>query len=158
MALVPCFYCLKPPRPLIMHLHYFAEAYNLSRKQAVKVQCLMPANARSHAVLTTESKVTIRGQTTIPAPVREALKLKPGLDNIHYEILPGGQVFMCRLGDEQEDHTMNAFCVFWMQISRTTRKKLVHSTFNKERNLSLAWTSTLMMRLATTNNGFSTKG
>lgn len=38
----------------------------------------MPANARSHAVLTTESKVTIRGQTTIPAPVREALKLKPG--------------------------------------------------------------------------------
>ncbi|TFR26676.1 hypothetical protein ELT21_21380 [Escherichia coli] len=63
-----------------MHLHYFAEAYNLSRKQAVKVQCLMPANARSHAVLTTESKVTIRGQTTIPAPVREALKLKPGPD------------------------------------------------------------------------------
>lgn len=38
----------------------------------------MPANARSNAVLTTESKVTIRGQTTIPAPVREALKLKPG--------------------------------------------------------------------------------
>ena len=61
----------------------------------------MPANARSNAVLTTESKVTIRGQTTIPAPVREALKLKPGLDSIHYEILPGGQVFMCRLGDEQ---------------------------------------------------------
>ena len=94
----------------------------------------MPANARSNAVLTTESKVTIRGQTTIPAPVREALKLKPGQDSIHYEILPGGQV------------------------SRTTRKKLVHSTFNKERNLSLAWTSTLTMRLATTNNGFSTKG
>ncbi len=39
----------------------------------------MPANARSNAVLTTESKVTIRGQTTIPAPVREALKLKPWL-------------------------------------------------------------------------------
>ena len=52
----------------------------------------MPANARSNAVLTTESKVTIRGQTTIPAP--------------------GGQVFMCRLGDEQEDHTMNAFLRF----------------------------------------------
>ena len=61
----------------------------------------MPANARSNAVLTTESKVTIRGQTTIPAPVREALKLKPGLDSIHYEILPGGQVFMCRLGDAE---------------------------------------------------------
>ena len=63
----------------------------------------MPANARSNAVLTTESKVTIRGQTTIPAPVREALKLKPGQDSIHYEILPGGQVFMCRLGDIQNN-------------------------------------------------------
>ena len=51
----------------------------------------MPANARSNAVLTTESKVTIRGQTTIPAPVREALKLKPGLDSIHYEILQIGR-------------------------------------------------------------------
>ena len=40
------------------------------------------------------------------------LKLKPGQDSIHYEILPGGQVFMCRLGDEQEDHTMNAFLRF----------------------------------------------
>ena len=59
----------------------------------------MPANARSHAVLTTESKVTIRGQTTIPAPVREALKLKPGQDSIHYEILPGGQVFILRFLD-----------------------------------------------------------
>jgi antitoxin PrlF len=130
----------------------------------------MPANARSHAVLTTESKVTIRGQTTIPAPVREALKLKPGLDSIHYEILPGGQVFMCRLGDEQEDHTMNAFLRFLdadiqnnPQITRPfniqhSTFNIQHSTFNKERNLSQAWTSTLMMRLATTNNGFSTKG
>ncbi|EIM3275166.1 TPA: type II toxin-antitoxin system PrlF family antitoxin [Escherichia coli] len=144
----------------------------------------MPANARSHAVLTTESKVTIRGQTTIPAPVREALKLKPGQDSIHYEILPGGQVFMCRLGDEQEDHTMNAFLRFLdADIQNNPQKtrpfniqhstfniqhstfniqhstfNIQHSTFNKERNLSLAWTSTLMMRLATTNNGFSTKG
>lgn len=26
MALVPCFYCLKPPRPLIMHLHYLSSS------------------------------------------------------------------------------------------------------------------------------------
>ncbi|WP_170983447.1 type II toxin-antitoxin system PrlF family antitoxin, partial [Escherichia coli] len=57
----------------------------------------------SHAGLTTESKGTVPGQATIPAPVRGALKLKPGQDSIHYEILPCGQVFMCRLGDEQED-------------------------------------------------------
>ncbi len=73
----------------------------------------MPANARSHAVLTTESKVTIRGQTTIPAPVREALKTeaRPRTAFIT-KFCPGGQVFMCRLGDEQEDHTMNAFLRF----------------------------------------------
>ncbi|EFY4960213.1 hypothetical protein C1B50_004595, partial [Shigella sonnei] len=133
-------------------------------------------------------------------------------DSIHYEILPGGQVFMCRLGDEQEDHTMNAFLRFLdTDIQNNPQKtrpfniqhstfniqhstfniqhstfniqhstfniqhstfniqhstfniqhstfNIQHSTFNKERNLSLAWTSTLMMRLATTNNGFSTKG
>ena len=95
----------------------------------------MPANARSHAVLTTESKVTIRGQTTIPAPVREALKLKLGQDSIHYEILPGGQVFMCRLGDEQEDHTMNAFLRFLdADIQNNPQKtrpfNIQHSTFN----------------------------
>ncbi|EFX0902239.1 deoxyribonuclease HsdR [Shigella sonnei] len=124
--------------------------------------------------------------------------LKPGQDSIHYEILPGGQVFMCRLGDEQEDHTMNAFLRFLdTDIQNNPQKtrpfniqhstfniqhstfniqhstfniqhstfniqhstfNIQHSTFNKERNLSLAWTSTLMMRLATTNNGFSTKG
>ena len=89
----------------------------------------MPANARSHAVLTTESKVTIRGQTTIPAPVREALKLNPGQDSIHYEILPGGQVFMCRLGDEQEDHTMNAFLRFLdADIQNNPQKTRPHST------------------------------
>ena len=88
----------------------------------------MPANARSNAVLTTESKVTIRGQTTIPAPVREALKLKPGLDSIHYEILPGGQVFMCRLGDEQEDHTMNAFLRFLDPEQSAKNSSIRHST------------------------------
>lgn len=53
---------------------------------------------------------------------------------------------------------MNAFLRFLDADIQNNPQKLVHSTFNKERNLSLAWTSTLMMRLATTNNGFSTKG
>lgn len=78
----------------------------------------MPANARSHAVLTTESKVTIRGQTTIPAPVREALKLKPGQDSIHYEILPGGQVFMCRLGKPHPRDRRKPLMVFTMPAER----------------------------------------
>ncbi len=92
----------------------------------------MPANACSHAVLTTESKVTIRGQTTIPAPVREALKLKPGQDSIHYEILPGGQVFMCRLGDEQEDYTMNAFLFLDADIQNNPQNSSIQHSTRKE--------------------------
>ncbi|EHM6212664.1 type II toxin-antitoxin system PrlF family antitoxin, partial [Shigella sonnei] len=60
---------------------------------------------------------------------------KPGQDSIHYEILPGGQVFMCRLGDEQEDHTMNAFLRFLdTDIQNNPQKtrpfNIQHSTFN----------------------------
>ncbi|MFV2388787.1 type II toxin-antitoxin system PrlF family antitoxin, partial [Escherichia coli] len=62
--------------------------------------------------MTTATQVTLRGQTPIPAPVREAIQLKPGQDSIHDERLPGGQVVMCRLGAAQADHTMNAFLRF----------------------------------------------
>ncbi|MFP1528516.1 type II toxin-antitoxin system PrlF family antitoxin [Escherichia coli] len=56
--------------------------------------------------------------------MREALKLKPGQDSIHYEILPGGQVFIsCRLQITGGSYYECIFCVFWMQISRTTRQK-----------------------------------
>ncbi|EAA1007948.1 type I deoxyribonuclease HsdR [Shigella sonnei] len=50
-------------------------------------------------------------------------------------MLPGGQVFMCRLGDEQEDHTMNAFLRFLdTDIQNNPQKtrpfNIQHSTFN----------------------------
>lgn len=72
----------------------------------------MAAFARYDTALMVDSKVTIRGQTTLPASVREALKLEPGKDHIQYEILPGGKVLLSRLEDEQEDPAMNAFLQF----------------------------------------------
>ncbi|WP_072112237.1 type II toxin-antitoxin system PrlF family antitoxin [Shigella sonnei] len=68
--------------------------------------------------------------------------LKPGQDSIHYEILPGGQVFMCRLGDEQEDHTMNAFLRFLdTDIQNNPQKtrpfNIQHSTFNIQQGKKL---------------------
>ena len=73
----------------------------------------MHANGRhGTAALTVDSKVTIRCQTTIPAPVREALKIQPGKDHIQYEILPGGKVLLSRQEEAEEDDVMNAFLQF----------------------------------------------
>lgn len=72
----------------------------------------MSANARPDTALTVDSKVTARCQTTIPAPVREALKLQPGKDHIQYEILAGGKVLLSRQEIAQEDDVMDAFLHF----------------------------------------------
>ena len=42
-----------------------------------------------------ESKVTIKGQTTLPKDVRQALQLQPG-DRVRYMILDGGEVRLVR--------------------------------------------------------------
>lgn len=42
-----------------------------------------------------ESTVTIKGQTTLPRQIREALGLKPG-DRIRYLLLDGGEVRILR--------------------------------------------------------------
>ncbi|EJW7743617.1 type II toxin-antitoxin system PrlF family antitoxin [Salmonella enterica] len=72
----------------------------------------MYAYGHVNTALTVDSKVTSRSQTTIPAPVREALKIKPGTDHLKYEILPGGKVLLSRQEATQEDDVMNAFLQF----------------------------------------------
>lgn len=73
----------------------------------------MPITPHAEMALRVESKVTQRGQTTIPTPVREALKLKPGEDRIAYEILPGGKVLISRQEEENEqDPVVSAFLAF----------------------------------------------
>lgn len=54
------------------------------------------------ASLRVTSKLTERSQTTIPASVRDALKLKPG-EHIEYALLPGGQVLMTRKEIESDE-------------------------------------------------------
>ena len=40
-----------------------------------------------------ESKITIKGQTTLPKPVRDSLEVKPG-DKVRYVILDEGVLIM----------------------------------------------------------------
>ncbi|QJY09993.1 deoxyribonuclease HsdR [Shigella sonnei] len=87
--------------------------------------------------------------------------MKPGQDSIHYEILPGGQVFMCRLGDEQEDHTMNAFLRFLdTDIQNNPQKtrpfNIQHSTFNIQHSTFNIQHSTFNIQHSTFNIQHST--
>ena len=50
-----------------------------------------------HCVRMTESAITLRGQTTLPKAVRQALGLKPG-DRLRYVILDDGEVRLLRRG------------------------------------------------------------
>lgn len=52
-------------------------------------------------LMNVDSKVTTRGQTTLPSSVRRALNLRSGSDRVHYEILPGGKVLMSRVEEEE---------------------------------------------------------
>ncbi|WP_336851987.1 type II toxin-antitoxin system PrlF family antitoxin [Pseudescherichia vulneris] len=62
--------------------------------------------------LRASSKLTARSQTTIPASVRDAMKLKPG-EEIEYAVLPDGQVLMCRKNSaENEDPVIGSFLQF----------------------------------------------
>jgi antitoxin PrlF len=48
-----------------------------------------------------ESTLTDRYQTTVPEPVRRALRLGKR-DKIHYSIRPGGEVVLARASDEDD--------------------------------------------------------
>ncbi|MEX0732786.1 MAG: type II toxin-antitoxin system PrlF family antitoxin [Aquisalimonadaceae bacterium] len=59
-----------------------------------------------------ESKLTDRYQTTVPAIVRSALKLRKH-DKIHYTIHPGGEVVLTRASDtEVDDPVLGQFLGF----------------------------------------------
>lgn len=59
-----------------------------------------------------DSTLTDRYQTTVPASVRRALKLKRR-DRIHYVIRPGGDVVLTRAGSEpSQDPVVASFLAF----------------------------------------------
>ncbi|MCI0508830.1 antitoxin PrlF [Chromohalobacter marismortui] len=59
-----------------------------------------------------DSTLTDRYQTTVPASVRRALKLKRR-DRIHYTIRPNGEVVLSRASDEpSQDPVVTSFLTF----------------------------------------------
>ena len=63
-------------------------------------------------VIEGDSTLTDRYQTTVPAPVRRALKLKRR-DRIHHTIRPDGEVVLTRARDESsQDPVMVSFLTF----------------------------------------------
>lgn len=63
--------------------------------------------------LRAESRLTERSQTTIPAAIRDALRLKPG-EVIEYSLLPGGKVIMSRQY-QGDDPVIDSFLHFLEQ-------------------------------------------
>jgi len=61
-----------------------------------------------HAVLEAESTLTDRYQTTVPEPIRLALKLGKR-DRIRYELRPSGEVVMFRVSSGHEDPALAPF-------------------------------------------------
>ena len=52
-------------------------------------------------ILERDAKVTEKGQTTVPKPVRDALRIRPG-DHIRYRV-DGDRVTLHRVADQDED-------------------------------------------------------
>lgn len=67
------------------------------------------------STLEVESTLTDRYQTTVPEPVRRALRLGKR-DRIHYDIRPGGEVVLSRADpDGQRDAVLDRFLEFLAQ-------------------------------------------
>jgi len=67
------------------------------------------------ATLEVDSTLTDRYQTTVPEPVRRALKLRKR-DKIHYAIQPNGAVLLSRAaGPEGDDPVLGQFLGFLAQ-------------------------------------------
>ena len=70
--------------------------------------------------LRASSKLTARGQTTIPAAVRDAMNLQPG-ENIEYAVLQGGKVLITRQEPvTDDDPVMASFLSFLAADIRNT--------------------------------------
>jgi antitoxin PrlF len=63
------------------------------------------------AVLETNSTLTDRYQTTVPEPVRRALRLGKR-DKLRYTIRPDGDVVLTRADDAEDDPVLGAFLDF----------------------------------------------
>lgn len=67
--------------------------------------------------LRASSKLTARGQTTIPAAVRDAMNLQPG-ENIEYAVLQGGKVLITRQETMADDAQVKASFLSFLPADR----------------------------------------
>lgn len=76
------------------------------------------------ATLEVESTLTDRYQTTVPTPVRQALKLDKR-DRVHYAIRPDGSVLLSRAAvRDAEDPVMSGFLDFLAEDMRAHPQRL----------------------------------
>jgi len=66
------------------------------------------------AIFEAESTLTDRFQTTVPDPVRRALRLNKR-DKLHYTIRPSGEVVLTRVDAEDSDPILGQFLNFLAQ-------------------------------------------
>lgn len=67
-----------------------------------------PREREAKEVLSAESTLTSRGQTTIPLPIRRALKLSPS-DRVRFSLRGDDTVVITRVSTEQRDPMVAAF-------------------------------------------------
>jgi antitoxin PrlF len=91
-----------------MQTHYHIQ----EMRNAEEMTMLAYADKDFRPVDTVESKITERGQTTIPVSVLRALGLKKGIDHIRFQILPNGDVLIPRKQEEDSDPAVHAFLHF----------------------------------------------
>ena len=70
-----------------------------------------PREREANEVLSVESTLTSRGQTTIPRPIRRALKLSPS-DKVRFSLRGDDTVVITRVSIEQRDPLVGAFLDF----------------------------------------------
>ncbi|WP_369405933.1 type II toxin-antitoxin system PrlF family antitoxin [Polynucleobacter brandtiae] len=89
------------------------------------------------AVLETESTLTDRYQTTVPEPIRQALKLGKR-DKVHYAILDNGEVLLSRGQETKSDDPVLGHFLHFLSHDLTTHPERLQA-------LDSAWVERLQL-------------
>ncbi|TCK07190.1 type II toxin-antitoxin system PrlF family antitoxin [Marinobacterium mangrovicola] len=79
------------------------------------------------SLLTTESTLTDRYQTTVPDAVRKALNLGKR-EKIRYTIQPDGQVLLSRADQDESDPALGSFLTFLAKDIQSNPQRLQSAT------------------------------
>ena len=82
-----------------------------------------PREREANEVLSVESTLTSRGQTTIPLPIRRALGLRAS-DKVRFSLRGDDTVVISRVSAEQRDPMVGAFLGFIEADTRQHRQRV----------------------------------